>query len=166
MQERSAEESVEAISARVEEYLGQLGQFSRAGDDTFLAKRGSTVVGIHVVDDGTGEPQVLVQAAVVSGADLLASPELLRSLLEHNHQSRYGWFAVDQEGRIWLRHVFRGGSLTREELLPAVSEVAKAADDWDDMIVEEVGGERALDLLQAASGGEDDGDTPAGEGDA
>lgn len=149
------QESVEAISARVQDYLSELGQaFARAGDDTFLAKRGSTVVGIHILPDDTGEVQVLVQAAVVAGADLLASPELLRSLLEHNHQTRYGAFAVDQQGRIWLRHVFRGGSLTREELLPAVTEVAKAADDWDDMIVEEVGGERALDLLQGQAEGE------------
>jgi hypothetical protein len=138
---------VEAVTARVEGFLGELGSFSRAGEDTFLAKRGSTVVGIHVIPGEGADVQVLVQAAVVAGADLLSSPELLRSLLEYNHQARYGAFAVDPDGRIWLRHVFLGPALTKEELLPAVIEVAKAADDWDDMIVEEVGGERALDLL-------------------
>ena len=141
-------EALEAVSAKVEGFLAELGgHFSRVEQGVFYAKRGSTVVGIHVLPAGEGETQVLVQASVVAGAALLASPELLVSLLEHNHGSRWGAFSVDAERRVWLRHVFRGASLTREELLPALSEVARAADEWDDMIVEEVGGERALDQL-------------------
>lgn len=137
--------TLDGAARKLEECLGA-GQFSRVGEATFYAKRGSSVVGIHL-QMGRGGPQVLVQAAVVTGADLASFPELLRSLLEYNVESRWGHFALDRQGRILFQHLFSAASLTREDLLPCIGEIARVADEWDDVIVEEAGGERALDGL-------------------
>lgn len=137
--------ALENAARKLEECLGA-GQFSRVGEDMFFAKRGSSVIGIHL-QLGRGGPQVLVQAAVVTGADLTSFPELLRSLLEHNAESRWGHFALDRSGRILFQHLFSAASLTREDLIPCIGEIARVADEWDDVIVEEAGGERALDRL-------------------
>ena len=50
---------------------------------------------------------------------------------------------------ITVHHCLLGSTLHKQEFLPAVMEVAKIADDWDDVIVEQAGGRTAVDLLRA-----------------
>lgn len=139
---------VESTSAKVEEFLSSFGaSFSKVADGAYFAKRGSTLVGIRVVPWRDDDALVHVSANVVEGADLTA-PDLLVRLLEHNHDACYGAFGVSPDGMITLHHTLRGSSLTKDELVPVVLEVARVADDWDDQIIAEAGGKTAVARLQ------------------
>ncbi len=139
---------VETTAAKVEDFLSSFGaSFSKVADGTYFAKRGSTLVGIRVVSWRDDDALVHVSANVVEGADLTA-PDLLVRLLEHNHDACYGSFGVSPDGMITLHHTLRGSTLTKDELVPVVLEVARVADDWDDKIIAEAGGKTAVARLQ------------------
>lgn len=139
--------AVLATADKVESFLQEFGSFSRVDETSFFAKRGSTVVAIEVLP-WAEDALVVVSADVVQGADL-GSPDLMRMLLEHNHASYFGFFGVrPEDGVITLHHALRGSTLDREELLPAVVEVARVADDWDDEIIAIAGGRTAADRLR------------------
>lgn len=139
---------VESTAAKVEDFLSSFGaSFSKVADGTYFAKRGSTLVGIRVVSWRDDDALVHVSANVVEGADLTA-PDLLVRLLEHNHDACYGAFGVSPDGMVTLHHTLRGSTLTKDELVPVVLEVARVADDWDDKIIAEAGGKTAVARLQ------------------
>jgi len=138
---------VEQTAAQVAEFLEGLGGFRRH-ESEFFAKRGSTVVAIRVEPVGEGEAVVVIEANVVEGAHL--SADLLAQLLEFNATATFGAFGLTPEGVITVHHCVHGAGLTREALLPALFEVAKVADDWDDLIVEQAGGHTAVDRLHKA----------------
>lgn len=139
---------VEQTAGRIEEYLQELGAFTKQGDGSFFAKRGSTVVAIRIEPWEDDDTMVHVEANVVQGAALNAP--VLRQLLEFNHDAAYGAFGVAENGMITVHHCLLGSTLHKQEFLPAVLEVAKVADDWDDVIVEQAGGKRAVDMLEDA----------------
>ncbi len=141
-------DAIPATCARVESYLGDYGEaFSKVGEATYFAKRGSAVVGIQILPYLDDDALVHIAANVVEGCDL-TTPGLLQELLEHNHQAAYGSFGISSEGMITLHHTLRGSTLDKDELLPAVMEVARQADDWDDKIIAKAGGKTAVDKLR------------------
>lgn len=137
---------VQTTAGLVEEYLADFGDsFSRVDQGTYFAKRGSTLVGIHVVgwkDDAL----VHISANVVKNAELKA--ELLDLLLRENFRSSFGAFGISPEGTINFRHTLLGSTLEKEQLIPAVVAVARNADDWDDRIIDLAGGETAVETLR------------------
>ncbi len=152
--------ALERTAQRVEELLAGMGPaFSKVRAGAYFAKRGSTLVGIRVVpwEGEDDDAAVLISADVVEGADL-TSPELLVALLEHNDQAAYGAFGVSSEGAITYHHTLRGSTLGERDLVPAILEVARVADDWDDRIIAEVGGKTAAARLREQLGAR-----PAGE---
>lgn len=139
---------VEVTAAKVEAYLAGFGAaISKVGPATYFAKKGSTLVGVRVLPWRDDDTIVYVSANVVEGADLTA-PELLVALLEHNDQACYGAFGVSPDGMITLHHSLLGSTLTKEELVPVVLEIARVADEWDDRIISEAGGKTAVARLQ------------------
>lgn len=139
---------LESTSAKVEDFLSSFGaSFSKVAENTFFAKRGSTLVGIRVLPWRDDDALVHVSANVVDGADLTA-PDLIVRLLEHNYDACYGSFGVSPEGTIVLHHTLRGSTLSKDELVPVVLEVARVADEWDDKIIAEAGGKTAVARLQ------------------
>lgn len=135
---------IEQTMAQIEEFLQGFGGFQRH-EQGFFAKRGSTVVGIRVEQAGEDQAVVVIEANVVEGAHLTA--DLLVQLLEYNSTATFGAFGLTSEGLITVHHCLHSAGLTREALLPAVLEVAKVADDWDDVIVEQAGGHTAIERL-------------------
>lgn len=149
MSEEAEAAAVEATSARIAEFLKDEG-VSQVSTGLFMAKRGSAVVGVRVSpydDDNDDETMVEVLAHVVEGANLMRA-DLLRQLLEFNHESAYGAFGIRDGGLITYHHCLLGSTLSQDELLDVVYEVAKVADDWDDVIVEQAGGSTAVDKLR------------------
>lgn len=130
---------------RVEEFLSVGETVSKVEDGTYYAKRGSTVVGIHVVP-WMNDVLVHVSANVVQHADL--KPELLKTLLEINYRSSFGSFGLAEDGTIILRHTLLGSTLEKEQLVPSVLAVARHADEWDDKIIAMAGGETAVETLR------------------
>ena len=130
---------------KVAQCLEELGAFTQHGDDAVVAKRGSTVVVIRVrpwEEDAMGH----VEANVVQGARL--DTNLLVQLLQFNATSAYGAFGIDEGGTITVHHCLLGSTLHKDELVLAVQDVAKVADDWDDVILDQAGGKRAVDRLE------------------
>jgi hypothetical protein len=130
----------------VEEYLADFGDsFSAVEDGVYFAKKGSTLLAIHVVPFNH-DALVHISANVVREAKLDSS--LLRMLLEQNYRSSFGSFGLSPDGTITLRHSLLGSTLEREQLIPAVVRVARKADEWDDKIIALAGGENAVDTLR------------------
>ncbi|RMG09435.1 MAG: hypothetical protein D6731_19770 [Planctomycetota bacterium] len=139
---------VETTAQRVSEFLEGAG-VSRVSPTVFAARRGSAVVAVEVFpweeDEGPGDAIVEVRANVVSGA--LPTLDLLRQLMEYNASADFGAFGIEEGGMITFHHCLVGSNLSRKVLHEVVREVAAVADDWDDIIVEQVGGKTAVDLL-------------------
>lgn len=137
---------VAETAAKVESCLSELGgAFSKHGDDSFFAKRGSAVVVIRI-SPWEEDAMVTIEANVVEGASLAAN--MLSQLLEFNHTSTFGAFGLREDGMITVHHCLLGSRLDPTQLLPAVLEVARIADDWDDVIVEQAGGKTAVARLK------------------
>lgn len=140
------------VSARVETFLSDIGEFRKQSDDLFLARRGSAVVAIRIetleadAERDEVEHLVHVEANVVEGATL--GLDVMRQLLEFNYGSAFGAFGVDEEGAVTVHHSLLGSAITHAGLQSAVVEVARIADDWDDVIVDLAGGKTAVDRLQ------------------
>jgi hypothetical protein len=121
--------SAEAVSIAdttcglVEEYLADFGDtFTKVDRGVYFAKKGSTLVGIHVVT-WRNDALVHVSANVVKNAKLEAP--LMKALLEWNFRSSFGSFGVSPEGTINLRYSLLGSTLEKAQLIPAVLAVAK-----------------------------------------
>jgi hypothetical protein len=89
---------------------------------------------------------ITTRSYVVTGAEL--TPELMRYLLTENAGMRFGAFGLDEEGDIIFEHTIVGSTCDQKELESSVVHVARTADDYDDLIVERWGGERALDQVR------------------
>ncbi len=76
---------------------------------------------------------------------------LLLGLLELNHTLPIGAFSLVGTDIFFSYSIF-GRDLERRDLLNAVAAVANISDDYDDRIVAEYGGERALDRIRSTGG--------------
>lgn len=92
------------------------------------------------------DAMITTRAYVVTGAEL--KPELLGYLLHENAGMHFGGFGIDDEGDIIFEHSIVGSTCDRKELEASVVAVLKMADDYDDLIVERWGGQRALDQVR------------------
>lgn len=110
---------------------------------------GSAEVIIEFDDLGHGVPLVQVSAVVLSevGEEGEAGElSVLRALNDRNRALRFGAlrFAPDS-AEVILSYTILGSHMQPQELLNAVMSVARAADEHDDLLAEEIGGLRASD---------------------
>ncbi len=137
---------VRRVTEFAEGYLEEFGDsFTKVEDGVFYTKRGSTLVRIEVLPWGEKEALVRVGSEVVAGATL--DPKLLTLLLRTNQDATFGAFGLDEDGTVTLHHALFGTTMDRDELVSAIYAVARAADDWDDKIIADFGGETAVDRL-------------------
>ncbi|WP_017663008.1 T3SS (YopN, CesT) and YbjN peptide-binding chaperone 1 [Baaleninema simplex] len=111
--------------------------------------RGSALVEVFVFPWGDDEAVIHTRSSVIKGANL--TPDLMKFLLEVNAQMRFGAFALDSDGNILFEHTIVGSTCDRKELEASVNAVLEVADEYDDYILENWGGQRALDRLQVYS---------------
>jgi hypothetical protein len=81
------------------------------------------------------------------------TPDLAMKLLRHNARMRFGAFGfVPQGSCVVYSHTLLGGdTLDAAEIETAVRDVSVVADEFDDRIVEEAGGKRMQDLIDASA---------------
>lgn len=115
----------------------------------FYVSYGSTVIEISVEPYGPEEITVAVMAYCVQG--VAVDENLLLGLLELNHTLPIGAFSLVGTDIFFSYSIF-GRALERRDLLNAVAAVANISDDYDDRIVAEYGGERALDRIRVTGG--------------
>ncbi|MBD1911913.1 MULTISPECIES: YbjN domain-containing protein [unclassified Leptolyngbya] len=74
-------------------------------------------------------------------------PELMDFLLTENQRMRFGAFHLGPQGEVLFAHSVLGGEgMDLLELQTCILSVVTIADTYDDLIVEQFGGQRALDL--------------------
>lgn len=116
---------------------------------TISVAHGSAKVEIEVID-ASSVTTVSVRASVLSHLSLDPDAEfaLLRRLNELNAHLRFGKFYVaPSSGDIVVEYEILASHMQPEELFHAVSVVSVLADDYDDLLVEQLGqGRRAIDL--------------------
>jgi hypothetical protein len=116
----------------------------------FGVRVGSAFAQTAIYPMGEDDSVISTRAYVVTGVDLTA--DLMHFLLRENDRMTFGAFGIDQDGDIFFEHTIVGSTCDQPELKTSVSSVVLIADEYDDLIVEKWGGERAVDRLR---GGEE-----------
>lgn len=107
---------------------------------------GSALVEVLVFPWGEDDAIINTRSYVVTGAEL--TPDLMLFLLKENSLMLFGAFGVDEQGDILFEHTIVGSTCDQKELESSVNAVLQVADDYDDIIVQKWGGERALDRIK------------------
>lgn len=107
---------------------------------------GSAFAQTAIYPFGEEESVISTRAYVVTGAELTA--DLMHFLLRENDRMTFGAFGIDEEGDIFFEHSILGSTCDPNELRSSVSSVVLIADEYDDLIVEKWGGERAIDRVR------------------
>lgn len=141
------QEHVDEARQRVAEYLEEL--FDEPLHDpesnSFHVQYGSTVLEISVEPYGPEDVIVTAMAYCVQGVE--PEEELMRSLLELNHELSVGAFSLVGQD-VFFFHTLFGRNLDRKSLLGAIAAVATISDEYDDRIVKRFGGQTALERLR------------------
>jgi hypothetical protein len=143
--------AVRVTVARIEETLAASTAFTRVEPRFYLVRQGSAYLYIHVVDWEPDRALVRLVAQLARGVDM--TPDLAIKLLRLNARLRFGAFGYVAQGScVVLAHTLLGGeTLDADEINTAVRDLSILADEFDDRIVEEAGGQRMQDLIDASA---------------
>jgi hypothetical protein len=140
-----------ATAQLIESTLQDNQAFRQLDDKLYIIKQGSTFVMINVVPLDRGRAQVRCVAQLVKGVRM--SEALAVRLLTLNATLRFGAFAFEPRGDLvlFIHSLLGGPTLDPAELLTTLSDVALLADEYDDTIIAEHGGQTMKDLIEEAA---------------
>jgi hypothetical protein len=135
----------------LEEVLSHSPAFQRIDKTFFVVRQGSAYVYIMVVDWGSDRALVRFVAQLARGVDL--SPDLAMKLLRLNARMRFGAFGFVRDAScVTFGHTLLGGEgLDAAEVMATLRDVALIADEYDDQIIEEAGGQTMQQLLEESA---------------
>ncbi len=107
---------------------------------------GSAIVEVLIYPWENDDAIINTRSYVVTGAQLDAN--LMHFLLRENVDMRFGAFGIDPQGDILFEHTIVGSSCDKNELKASVVAVSQVADEYDDQIVSQWGGKRALERVR------------------
>lgn len=147
--ETAAQEHCYAAIRPWMEELFETGLLILDDEPVFINNFGSAVASTKVIP-WTGEDSLIVtRSYVVTNIDI--TPDLTRYLLRENNGIRFGRFALDEDNDIVFEHSLLGSTCDKKELENSVRSVIRFADDYDDEIVAQWGGQRALEIWTTGS---------------
>jgi type III secretion system-like peptide-binding chaperone len=143
--------AVRVTVARIEQTLANSPAFTRVEPRFYIIRQGSAYVYIHVLPWEPDRALVRLVAQLARGVEM--TPDLAIKLLRLNAGLRFGAFGyVPQGSCVVFGHTLLGGeTLDAEEITTAVRDLSILADEFDDRIVEEAGGKRMQDLINASA---------------
>ena len=143
--------AIRVTCARIEEALAQSTAFTRVDTHFYVVRQGTAYVYIHVLPWQPDRAIVRLVAQLARGVDM--TPDLAIKLLRLNARIRFGAFGyVLQQSCVVLAHTLLGGeTLDGAEILTTLRDLSIVADEYDDRIVEEAGGKRMQDLIDASA---------------
>lgn len=143
--------AVRVTVARIEETLAGSPAFTRVEPCFYVVRQGTAYVYIHVLPWEPDRALVRLVAQLARGVEM--TPDLAIKLLGLNARLRFGAFGYVAQGAcVVFGHTLLGGeTLDAAEISTAVRDLSILADDFDDMIVEEAGGQRMQDLIDASA---------------
>ncbi len=136
---------------KVRDYVDELIDEPYFDDETghFYGRYGSTVLEVGVEPYGPAEATVQVTAYCAQGVRV--DETLTEGLLALNHSLPVGAFSLVGDDVFFSHSVF-GRGIQPRDFLGAVAAVATVADEYDDRIVAEYGGETALERIDSTGG--------------
>jgi len=143
--------AVRITVARIEETLAKSTAFTRVEPCFYVVRQGSAYVYIHVLPWEPDRALVRLVAQLAHGVDM--TPDLAIKLLRLNGRLRFGAFGyVPQGSCVVFSHSLLGGeTLDPVEITTALRDLSMIADEYDDRIVEEAGGQRMQDLIDESA---------------
>jgi hypothetical protein len=147
----SKDSAVRVTVARIEETLAGSPAFTRVEPRFYVVRQGTAYVFIHILPWEPDRALVRLVAQVARGVDM--TPDLAIKLLRLNARLRFGAFGYVREGScVVFGHTLLGGeTLDADEINTALRDLSMIADEFDDRIVEEAGGQRMQDLIDASA---------------
>jgi len=148
---KDAASAVRVSIARIEQTLADSPAFFRVEPRFYVVRQGTAYIYIQILPWEPDRAVVRFVAQLVRGVEM--TPDLALKLLRMNSRLRFGAFGyVPQGSCVVLAHTLLGGeTLDPEEILTALRDMTVIADEYDDRIVEEVGGQRMQDLIDASA---------------
>jgi hypothetical protein len=146
----SSATAIRVTVARIEETLADSPAFRRVDRHFYIVRQGTAYVFIQILP---WEPaRALVRLVSQLARDVEMTPDLALKLLRLNARLRFGAFGYVMQGScVVFAHTLLGGeTLDSDEILTAVHDLSILADEFDDRIVEEAGGKRMQDLIDAS----------------
>jgi hypothetical protein len=143
--------AVRTTVARIEEALAASPAFTRVEPRFYVVRQGSAYVFIHVLPWEPDRALVRLVAQLARGVEM--TPDLAIRLLRYNARLRFGAFGYVAQGScVVFAHTLLGGeTLDGDEITTADRDISMLADEFDDRIVEEAGGKRMQDLIDASA---------------
>lgn len=116
-------------------------------DDTpmFGISMGTAFAQVLVAPWGDDDAVVVTRAYVVHNIEIGGPLSIF--LLKANGTMRFGAFGADDDS-VFFQHTILGTTLDKGELRASVIAVVRTADDYDDQLVSQFGGQRALDVMR------------------
>ena len=141
--------AVRVTVARLEATLSDSHAFTRIEPRFYVVRQGTAYVYIQVIPWEPGRALLRLVAQLAGDVDM--TPDLAMKLLRLNARLRFGAFGYVVQGScVVFAHTLLGGeTLDAEEILTALRDLSVLADEFDDRIVEEAGGKRMQDLIDA-----------------
>lgn len=136
---------VEGVKERVQAFLASVGTVTIDRDGDFVVEAGSTRAFVTVRPHGNGEATVVVITAPVL-LNVPLTPELYRHIAVNSSEYFFGHLMlIELEGKntglVLMRHTLLGDYLDKDELFYAVFGVASSADEVDDQLRAQFGGD-------------------------
>ncbi len=132
----------EKIAPWVKEIFGSFAM-PRTDAPIFAVMVGSALAQVMVSPWGKDDATITTRSYVVTGAEI--TPDLMHFLLRENDIMRFGAFGLDKDDDIFFEHTIAGSTADMEEIKASVMAVIVTADQYDDKIIQQWGGQRALD---------------------
>ncbi len=148
---KDAASAVRVSIARIEQTLADSPAFVRVEPRFYVVRQGTAYIYIQILPWDPDRAVVRFVAQLARGVEM--TPDLAIKLLRMNARLRFGAFGYVPQGRcVVLAHTLLGGeTLDGNEILTALRDMSVIADEYDDRIVEEVGGQRMQDLIDASA---------------
>lgn len=148
---KDAAAALRITAVRIEASLADSPAFTRIDRHFYVVRQGTAYVYIHVLPWEPG--RALVRLVAQLARDVEMTPDLALKLLRLNARLRFGSFGfVTQGSCVVFAHTLLGGdTLDEDEILTVLHDVSMLADEFDDRIVEEAGGKRMQDLIDASA---------------
>jgi hypothetical protein len=106
---------------------------------------GSAMTTVSAVAAQQNDVAILIASRVISTPQL-NQDLLVQLLMENFNEMPFASFGLDGNGDIWLMRIIMGNCST-DDFVMSVTAVASRADEYDDVIASQWGGNRAIDNL-------------------
>ena len=143
---KSQEEVYRAVKSHLDDLVEE--HFDDAEHCDFYFKYGSTVLEISIDPYEEDDAVVEVLAFCVQGVE--PSFELMRELLRLNSEVPLGAFSLVGKD-VFFSHSFLGRRMRAEQFIASLESVATISDEYDEKLVEQYGGETALEIIRTRS---------------